>query len=168
MTSQRLIVTADDSTGATEAGAACADAGLIVQVVPFGVVDDDRLSTDGCVVVDLRSRHITAVEARQRITATTTMAHRVHKIDSTLRGNWAVELAALVALRRRVVLIPSHPRAGRICAGGVVLVNRVTKADIELAHTSRERSLRRASRWAITSARPAIAAIGKPPDIALP
>ncbi|MEY2417124.1 MAG: hypothetical protein QOH53_2458, partial [Ilumatobacteraceae bacterium] len=38
----RLMVTADDSTGATEAGAACADAGLTVQVVPFGVEDDER------------------------------------------------------------------------------------------------------------------------------
>jgi len=137
MTSQRLIVTADDSTGATEAGAACADAGLVVQVVPFGVVDDDRLLTDGCVVVDLRSRHITAVEAQQRITATTTMSHRVHKIDSTLRGNWAVELAALVELRRRVVLIPSHPLAGRICVDGIVFVNGVPVADSELANDPR-------------------------------
>jgi D-threonate/D-erythronate kinase len=133
----RLMVTADDSTGATEAGAACADAGLTVHVVPFGVVDDGRLSTDGCVVVDLRSRHITAAQARQRITATTTTAHRVHKIDSTLRGNWAVELVALVELRRRVVLIPSHPMAGRICTGGVVFVNGVPVADSELGNDPR-------------------------------
>jgi uncharacterized protein YgbK (DUF1537 family) len=131
------MVTADDSTGATEAGAACADAGLTVHVVPFGVVDDGRLSTDGCVVVDLRSRHITAAQARQRITATTTTAHRVHKIDSTLRGNWAVELVALVELRRRVVLIPSHPMAGRICTGGVVFVNGVPVADSELGNDPR-------------------------------
>ena len=131
------MVTADDSTGATEAGAACADAGLMVHVVPFGVVDDERLSTDGCVVVDLRSRHITAAQARRRITATTTTAHRVHKIDSTLRGNWAVELAALIELRRRVVLIPSHPMAGRICADGVVFVNGVPVADSELGNDPR-------------------------------
>jgi uncharacterized protein YgbK (DUF1537 family) len=133
----RLMVTADDSTGATEAGAACADAGLTVHVVPFGVVDDARPSTHGCVVVDLRSRHITEAQARQRITATTTTAHRMHKIDSTLRGNWAVELAALVELRRRVVLIPSHPRAGRICTGGVVFVNGVPVADSELGNDPR-------------------------------
>jgi uncharacterized protein YgbK (DUF1537 family) len=133
----RLMVTADDSTGATEAGAACADAGLTVHVVPFGVVDDERFSTDGCVVVDLRSRHITAAQARQRITATTTTAHRMHKIDSTLRGNWSAELAALVALRRRVVLIPSHPLAGRICTGGVVFVNGVPVAESELGNDPR-------------------------------
>jgi uncharacterized protein YgbK (DUF1537 family) len=137
MTGDRLMVTADDSTGATEAGAACADAGLTVLVVPFGVVADAELSTDGCVVVDLRSRHVAAAEARRRITATTTPAHRVHKIDSTLRGNWAVELAALVELGRRVVLIPSHPLAGRICTGGVVYVNGVRVADSELGNDPR-------------------------------
>ena len=133
MTGDWLMVTADDSTGATEAAAACADAGLTVHVVPFGVVANAHLATDGCVVVDLRSRHVTATEARYRITATTTPAHRVHKMDSTLRGNWAIELAALVELGRRVVLIPSHPRAGRVCTGGVVYVNGVPVADSELA-----------------------------------
>ena len=133
----RLMVTADDSTGATEAAAACADAGLTVHVVPFGVVAEARLSTDGCLVVDLRSRHVTAAEARRRITAMTTPQHRVHKIDSTLRGNWAIELAALVETGRRVVLIPSHPLAGRICAGGVVYVDGVPVADSELGNDPR-------------------------------
>ncbi|MGZ4806817.1 MAG: four-carbon acid sugar kinase family protein, partial [Ilumatobacteraceae bacterium] len=87
-----LVVTADDSTGATEAAAACADAGWSVEVVPFGVAS----STDGCVVVDLRSRHIDPDEARRRITTVATDARRVHKIDSTLRGNWAAELSAIV------------------------------------------------------------------------
>ena len=133
----RLMVTADDSTGATEAAAACADAGLTVHVVPFGVVAGARLSMDGCLVVDLRSRHVSAAEARRRITATTTPRHRVHKIDSTLRGNWAVELAALVETGRRVVLVPSHPLAGRICAGGVVYVDGVPVADSELGNDPR-------------------------------
>lgn len=133
----RLMVTADDSTGATEAAAACADAGLTVHVVPFGVAADAHLSTDGCVVVDLRSRHVVASEARRRITATTVPAHRVHKIDSTLRGNWAHELNALAELGRRVVLIPSHPLAGRVCVGGVVYVNGVPVADSELGNDPR-------------------------------
>ncbi|MGZ4764791.1 MAG: four-carbon acid sugar kinase family protein [Ilumatobacteraceae bacterium] len=122
-----LVVTADDSTGATEAAAACADAGWSVEVVRFDVPS----STDGCVVVDLRSRHVDPDEARRRIDAVVTHARRVHKIDSTLRGNWAAELSALVAAGRRIVLIPSHPPAGRVCAGGVVLVNGVPVAESE-------------------------------------
>jgi len=134
--SRVLLVTADDSTGATEAGAACADAGLQVDVVPFGV-PTPQTPDGGCVVVDLRSRHVTADVARERVAATTGERHRMHKIDSTLRGNWSSELQALVDRGRRVVLIPSHPRAGRVCRGGVVYVNGVPVADSELGNDPR-------------------------------
>ncbi len=90
-----------------------------------------------CTVIDLRSRHLAADEARRRIIATTSDAHRMHKIDSTLRGNWAAELAALVDGGRRVVLIPSHPRAGRVCVHGVVYVNGVPVAESDLGNDPR-------------------------------
>ena len=133
----RLMVTADDSTGATEAGAACADVGLHVYVIPIGAVPGAVVPQDSCVVIDLRSRHETADEARRRITTTTTDAHRVHKIDSTLRGNWAAEVSALVDAGRRVVMIPSHPLVGRVCAGGVVYVNGVPVAESEIGNDPR-------------------------------
>ncbi|MEO8267731.1 MAG: four-carbon acid sugar kinase family protein [Ilumatobacteraceae bacterium] len=138
MTDGRLsmLVTADDSTGATEAGAACADVGLHVYVIPIGAVPA-KVPHDSCVVIDLRSRHETADEARRRITATTTDVHRVHKIDSTLRGNWAAEASALVDSGRRVVMIPSHPLVGRVCAGGVVYVNGVPLAESEIGNDPR-------------------------------
>ncbi|HEX2783117.1 MAG TPA: four-carbon acid sugar kinase family protein, partial [Ilumatobacteraceae bacterium] len=122
-----LVVTADDSTGATEAGAACADAGWTVEVVPFGI----SASIADCVVVDLRSRHVAPDEARRRMEAIASDARHVHKIDSTLRGNWAEELSAVVASGRRVVLIPSHPPLGRVCVGGVVLVEGVPVSESE-------------------------------------
>lgn len=47
-----------------------------------------------------------------------------HKIDSTLRGNWAYELAARQQSRQcRVLLAPALPELGRTCVGGVVLVD---------------------------------------------
>ena len=132
-----MLVTADDSTGATEAGAACADAGLMVEVVPIGVAPAMAVSAEGCTVIDLRSRHLSAGEARRRIIASTDDTHRVHKIDSTLRGNWAAELSALVDGGRRVVMIPSHPRAGRVCIGGIVHVNGIPVAASELGNDPR-------------------------------
>ena len=90
-----------------------------------------------CTVIDLRSRHVAADEARRRIAASTSAAHRVHKIDSTLRGNWSAELTALVGAGRRVVMIPSHPRAGRVCVRGVVYVNGVPVAESELGNDPR-------------------------------
>jgi uncharacterized protein YgbK (DUF1537 family) len=122
-----LVVTADDSTGATEAGAACADAGWNVEVVPF-TADS---SAAECVVVDMRSRHVLRAEAERRTIALLPNTRHVHKIDSTLRGNWAAELAALVDHGRRIVLIPSHPSLGRVCIGGVVLVDGVPVAETE-------------------------------------
>jgi uncharacterized protein YgbK (DUF1537 family) len=128
-----LVVTADDSTGATEAGAACADAGWTVEVVPYSATS----SSAECVVVDLRSRHVPSVEARRRTVAVLPSVRHVHKIDSTLRGNWAAELAAIVELGRRVVLIPSHPPLGRICVGGVVLVDGAPVEETEHANDPR-------------------------------
>jgi len=54
----------------------------------------------------------------------TTSRHRLHKMDSTLRGNWAAELRACAeATGRRVVLLPGWPQVGRTCVGGVVHVH---------------------------------------------
>ena len=118
--------------------AACADAGLDRGRRPDRRAATRALQSDcNCVVIDLRSRHVTADEARRRITSVDGQAHRVHKIDSTLRGNWAAEVGALVDAGRRVVMIPSHPRAGRICAGGVVYVNGVPVAESELGNDPR-------------------------------
>ena len=132
-----MLVTADDSTGSTEAGAACADAGWIVDVVPITAPSARARPDCNCTVIDLRSRHAAPDEARRRIAASTSVAHRVHKIDSTLRGNWPAELAALVDAGRRVVLIASHPRAGRVCVHGVVYVNGIPVAESELGDDPR-------------------------------
>jgi uncharacterized protein YgbK (DUF1537 family) len=132
-----LVVTADDRSGALEAAAACADARFDVDVVPFGVPSPVVSSAQSCVVIDLRSRHIPPDEASRRMLTTTTGAHRLHKLDSTLRGNWAAEISAVAARGRRVVMIPSHPLAGRICAGGIVYVDGVPVAESELGNDPR-------------------------------
>ena len=55
--------------------------------------------------------------ARSRLPAS---ARAAHKTDSTLRGNWADELAAR-SCEMPVLLVPSLPAMGRTCADGVVL-----------------------------------------------
>jgi uncharacterized protein YgbK (DUF1537 family) len=129
----RLVVTADDRSGAMEAAALAADAGLTTSVVSW---DGEPIPAGlDCVVVDLRSRHVSKVQAAARARASygPPEAAACHKIDSTLRGNWAVELGALAGgtSERRVLLIPSYPSAGRTCRGGVVLVEGVPVADTE-------------------------------------
>lgn len=121
-------VTADDRSGAMEAAALCADSGWDALVCSW---DGDRVAAsarpaDSVVVTDLRSRHVSgsAAVARMRAAVSRSGPVRVHKIDSTLRGNWAAELDEL-AHSGRVVLIPAYPRAGRTCEAGVVMVDGV-------------------------------------------
>lgn len=115
-----LAVLADDRTGALETAGACAEAGWEAVVVS---VHGDALPAE-VVVTDLGSRHLDPVSAAGVATdaaRTIGAAAFVHKIDSTLRGNWAVELLALhVADGRPVLCVPSFPAAGRTCRGGIV------------------------------------------------
>ena len=115
-----LLVSADDRSGALETGGACAQAGLSVRV---GICVDPDVE---CSVVDIASRHCPVAEAKKRVAEVHRHAEanfRCHKMDSVLRGNWADEVAALVADGRTVGVVASFPDAGRRCLNGVVYVH---------------------------------------------
>ncbi len=129
MTPPEVLIAADDRTGALEVAGSAAEAlGAIVPVV----VGTDRLgvgsegSSGEVVVVDLASRHLPPAAAHrlaQELDGLSAGRH-VHKIDSTLRGNWAHELVARAARGSRpVLLVPALPALGRTCVGGVVQVD---------------------------------------------
>lgn len=114
----KLHVAADDRTGALEVAAALADRGGVP--VPVAVWPDfpPRAAST---VVDLGSRHLTAAEAAARASTIRSDGRLAHKIDSTLRGNWAAELVARHrATGKPVLLVPALPALGRVCIGGVV------------------------------------------------
>lgn len=142
------MVSADDTTGALESAARAADEGWPTRVVG---ADDAGTADDGCTVIDLHSRHLPPGEAAARMTSVLVGGPqflRVHKIDSTLRGNWPDEIAAAVGAGRRVLMVPAYPAAGRRCEGGVVTehgvpLDRTAHVDDPLApvRTSRPASL---------------------------
>lgn len=117
-----LSIVADDRTGALEVAGACAAAGsgqiLVGTADALGPFTGSR-----AVVVDLGSRHLAPEHAAARAAA----AERgsgpgAHKIDSTLRGNWAHEVLARQRVRGgRVLVVPALPALGRACVDGVVL-----------------------------------------------
>jgi uncharacterized protein YgbK (DUF1537 family) len=73
-------------------------------------------------VVDLGSRHLSPPAAAERAAGLPTGVPVAHKIDSTLRGNWARELVARhITTRLPVMLLPALPALGRLCVDGVVL-----------------------------------------------
>jgi uncharacterized protein YgbK (DUF1537 family) len=119
-------VAADDRTGALEVAAALADRGAGgSDGVPVAVWPDDlEEATVAASVVDLATRHLAADLAAERAKRLAVHGRAGHKIDSTLRGNWAAELAARhTATGRRVLLVPALPSLGRVCIDGVVLVD---------------------------------------------
>ena len=127
-----LAVAADDRTGALETAAACADAGFTTRLHTHPAARYGTLDRLGADVVDLRTRHATPGEARTRAALAEAWpgGHHAHKIDSTLRGNWAVELAGRIdAGRRRIVVLAAFPAAGRVCRDGVVLDHGVPVAE---------------------------------------
>lgn len=120
----RLQVAADDRTGAIESAAALADRTGVP--VPVAVWPDRAPAGAACGVVDLGTRHLEPAEAAARASTLSTAGRLAHKIDSTLRGNWATELAARhAATGMPVVVVPALPALGRVCVDGVVLVDGV-------------------------------------------
>lgn len=120
-----VTVLADDRTGALETAGAIAEAGFRTVMVPFGA------SVPGgaeCVVIDLASRHLSPIEAARRAVEAAALADGplLHKIDSTLRGNWAAEAATF---ERPLHVVASFPRAGRACRDGVVYDHGVPVAE---------------------------------------
>ncbi len=143
MGERRVLVTADDRTGALEAAALCADAGFSAVVVVGGGPAEHAVVT----VVDLGTRHLAPrAAAAAAARAAGTGQHVAHKCDSALRGNWPEELLALAATRR-VLLVPAFPDAGRTCDGGVVRVHGlpVDRGDHAADPRSRPRTARPAT-----------------------
>ncbi len=123
-----LLVIADDRTGALETAGACAESGWST----VAVTDVRDAVTAEVVVVDIASRHLSPERAAVRAVAADRRlgVRRAHKIDSTLRGNWAAELAALQrAGGGPTLLVPAFPAAGRTCRDGVVEADGVPVAE---------------------------------------
>ena len=132
-----LLVTADDRTGALETGGACAELGFEVRLVAAPTGRDD------CAVIDLNSRHCEpgAAMRRMAVAASHPARFRCHKMDSGLRGNWAYEVAALVATGRRIGVLASFPDAGRRCIDGTVFIEDLAVADSAFGRDPRNRLL---------------------------
>jgi len=130
-----LMIIADDLSGAADCGIACASHGLNTVVVLgdfVGQIDADVLSVDG------NTRHLDPAKAALE---TARLVRRyIHnekyllfkKLDSTLRGNIAAELAASLEARRSLtpdsdhivaVMAPAFPANGRTTSNGRQLVH---------------------------------------------
>jgi uncharacterized protein YgbK (DUF1537 family) len=134
MADPRILVLADDLTGALEVGAKFAAAGVRSQVrtVP-GLTPHAFQDATGAFVVDTETRHAGAAEAAQRVHELACAAraqgfsHVYKKTDSTLRGNIGAELAALMEAYEGspLLYVPAYPQMGRTVSNGCLSVDGV-------------------------------------------
>src|SRR5215212_8993695 len=133
-----IAVIADDLTGAADTGVQLVHAGYRTAVFFH---ESEVLANDlDAVSFDTDSRTMPAGFAAKRVLEA---AHAVRgarivykKLDSTLRGNVAAELAAALggAQRVRVVVAPAFPGAGRTTVGGTQRVHGVPVDETEMAN----------------------------------
>ena len=122
-----LLIVADDLTGAADCGVACVTRGLDAVVL---LVPDPQVEAADVLAIDADTRSLSALAAAEKTTRLLSAFSHLKdclvfkKIDSTLRGNFGVELAATLLARREMashciaVLAPAFPALGRTTIGG--------------------------------------------------
>lgn len=138
----RVLIIADDLTGAMDAAGPFAARGLPTWVAALPEdCDPSRFVRATVVSVNTESRHLPPGEAARRVTEAweqvggETFDVVVKKIDSTLRGNPVAETAALAAAARRSrsLVAPAFPAQGRVTRGGQVFVHGTPLAETAFA-----------------------------------
>ncbi len=143
---KRLVIVADDFAGAADCAVAFADRGFSTRAALGG----DGLEQDGWSVIaldtDTRDAPARVAEDRvgQAVAATSSDDAIFKKIDSTVRGNLAAELRAVVDHRPvdRVIAAPAFPATGRTTREGRQLVDGRPLEETEFADQVSTSSLR--------------------------
>lgn len=123
----KLLIIADDFTGALDTGVQLSKKGVSTQVLIQNNMHWCQLSTDAEVlVVDTESRHLDAEQSYKKVFELCISAREngiryiYKKTDSTLRGNIGAELSALMDACniKKLYFIPAYPEEGRITIKG--------------------------------------------------
>jgi D-threonate/D-erythronate kinase len=116
------VIQADDLTGAADTAVGFAAAGLPTVVLPWREGVLEQVPEAAVVAFDTASRDVAAPERAGAVAEwCDSGAWFYKKVDSTLRGNVAAELAAVEGALRpsRVVVAPAFPALGRTTVDGV-------------------------------------------------
>ena len=137
----RMLVLADDLTGALEVGAkfAATGAGVMVQTNLRSPLN--KCQEEPVLVVDTETRHTPPGQARQIVSDLSRAAseagfHYVYKkTDSTLRGNITAEIKGLCDAfpDSSLLYVPAYPKMGRTVRAGVLYVDGIPVTDTSFA-----------------------------------
>lgn len=122
-----LVILADDLSGAADCAIGFALSGARTAVTLDAALAATRGPVD-VVAADTNSRRLSPVAAaHETITAWQALGapgRRLYKkIDSTLRGNWVAEVAALGRVAGLAIVAPAFPDTGRVTRDARVFVN---------------------------------------------
>ena len=120
---KRFLIVADDFTGANDTGVQLKRYGIPVEVL----LDGKQSPGDISLVLDTESRALMAGAAGRKVkrmlegVELSEFSFVIKKVDSTLRGNVAEEIAALDAVYQSelIVFAPAFPDLGRTTVRGV-------------------------------------------------
>lgn len=138
----RVLILADDLTGAMDSAGPFAAAGVETWVVATPMqCDPASLRSATVVSINTDSRHLPGPQAAARIREIVRHLGAddfqviIKKIDSTLRGNVVAETLALLEAtgRENAVVAPAFPAQGRTVSGGIVYVKGVPLAQTGFA-----------------------------------
>lgn len=121
-----FLIIADDLSGAADCAVGFVAAGFD-SVVLLDTGSEAAVPTASVVAVDTDSRRdagpVAAGKALAALGAHGAERRVVKKIDSTLRGGWAAEVAAMQPALGLALVAPAFPDLGRTVRGGTVLVH---------------------------------------------
>ncbi|WP_095192349.1 four-carbon acid sugar kinase family protein [Pseudomonas sp. Irchel 3A7] len=120
-----ILIIADDLSGAADCAIGFASVGLQTVVTLDALNDQPDAQV---IAADTDTRRLSPEQAAERTVAAFKALRKpgqrlYKKIDSTLRGNWAAEVAALQPLAGLAIVAPAFPATGRTLRGGRVFVN---------------------------------------------
>jgi len=132
----RLVVCADDLTGACECAASLAASGVSASLVAdHRQLQAKDLNDTTALAVNTRSRHATDKEAAARVQRVARLAAQAgverfyKKTDSASRGHLGAELSAALAFLsdhdppQPIAFLPAAPAAGRAVSDGQLLIH---------------------------------------------
>jgi uncharacterized protein YgbK (DUF1537 family) len=142
--SKQWAIIADDFTGAGDSAVQFVSYGkpVFFLVKQDGAGARQRYSSSRTVVIDTDSRFLGSSEAYRRVAEATRALyghgyrHFFKKIDSTLRGNIASEIAAVMDAGgfRFAIVAPAAPKNGRTVVGGICRIGGVPLSETALAN----------------------------------
>lgn len=133
----KLLMIADDFTGALDAGVQFAKKGFSTRVLVHGKEGLGDMENTDVLVVDAETRHKTPAEAYQVVyqivkpAAARGVSYLFKKTDSALRGNVGAELTAVLDAAKGTTLhfLPAFPQMNRITVNGIHYIDGVPVKD---------------------------------------